>query len=169
MNLRPLRQCFMLFTQIPLKAILKLTLATTLVAIMAKKAKWAFMAMAICVINRAILGVQLKSIKKQLSGVRCISIKPSVQTLYQHFCDFVKFPQFLQHKNYDFFSQFCKNDTSYDRQLLIKKNDQVCLQNPILLEDFEYFFLQKLKTILTISHFLGLTVQCELISAVWLL
>ena len=48
-------------------AILKLALAITLVAIMAKKAKWAFLAMAICVINRAILGVQLKSKKKTSS------------------------------------------------------------------------------------------------------
>ena len=44
-------------------AMLKLTLAITMVAIMAKMAILAILAMAIDVINMAILGVQLKSIK----------------------------------------------------------------------------------------------------------
>ena len=54
----------MLFYWIPLVTMLKLTLAITIVAIMAKMAILAISAMAIGVNNMAILGIQLKSIKK---------------------------------------------------------------------------------------------------------
>ena len=53
----------MLFHWIPLMAMLKLTLAITIVAIMAKMAILAILAMAIGINNMVILGIQLESIK----------------------------------------------------------------------------------------------------------
>ena len=65
-NFASLIYFFMPFNWIPLIAMLKLTLGITIVAIIAKMA---ILAMAIGVINMAILGIQLKSIKKTSSVV----------------------------------------------------------------------------------------------------
>ena len=54
----------MLFNYKLLMAMFMLPLAITQVAIMAKKAMWTISALAICVIDGVILGVQLKSKKK---------------------------------------------------------------------------------------------------------
>ena len=62
-------------------AMLNLPVAITLEAIMAKMAILTIPAMAIGVINMAILGIQLKGTKKQRSGVKFKAIGPSVQTL----------------------------------------------------------------------------------------